>query len=102
MGRMQPVVMAAKNPFLPSSASPPLSYLLQYVGLAGIRTHDLQQLNQAPSHMAIMPAPTFGARGGRQDGEVGGLATLHEIDIHARWIPIHENELADLVVSPQF
>ena len=36
MGRMQPVVMAPKNPFLPSSAPPPLSYLLQYVRLAGI------------------------------------------------------------------
>ena len=44
MGRMQPVVMA------------PLSHLLEYVGLAGIRTHDLQQLNQAASHTAIMPA----------------------------------------------
>ena len=63
MGRMQPVVMALKNPFLPFSAPPPLSYLLQYVGLAGIRTHDLQQLNQAASHTTIMPAPnTYTAR----------------------------------------
>ena len=33
MGRMQPVVMAPKNPFLHPSA-----FLLQYVELPGIRT----------------------------------------------------------------
>ena len=25
------------------------------------------------------------------------LATLHDINIHARWIPTHENTLADLL-----
>ena len=57
MGRMQPVVMAPKNPFLPSSAPPPLSCLLQYVELAAIRTQDLLQLNQTASHTVIMPTP---------------------------------------------
>ena len=43
MGRMQTVVLAPKNLFLRSSVPPllRLSYLLQYVGLAGIRTHDV-------------------------------------------------------------
>ena len=41
MGRMQTVVIAPKNPFLRSSVAPllRLSYVLQYVGLAGNRTH---------------------------------------------------------------
>ena len=49
MGRIQPVVMAPKNPFFhrlpPLLRFPPT--FRQCVGLAGIRTHDAQLFNQS-------------------------------------------------------
>ena len=44
MGRIQPVVMAPKNPFFHPSLS---SYLPPIGGLAGIRTHNEQLFNQS-------------------------------------------------------